>query len=96
MRKRRWSTSSELVKSFKFRSGIQADKISILNAVWDKELGHFSKYWALIGVKRGVLYVKPSSSAAAQELHMRSSEVVQGLNKYFGRAWIKAIRTSLK
>jgi hypothetical protein len=67
-----------------------------LNAVWEKELGHFAKHWQLVGVKRGVLFVKPRSSAAAQELQMRSGEMIRSLNKYFSRAWIKAVKTSLK
>jgi hypothetical protein len=94
--RKRWATGQDLVKTFKFRSGIQSDKISILNAVWERELGHFSKHWVLTGVKRGVLYVKPRSAAAAQELHMRSVEIVKNLNKYFGRDWIKAVRMTLR
>ncbi|MBI4376639.1 MAG: DUF721 domain-containing protein [Elusimicrobia bacterium] len=93
---KKWTTGEALVRSFKFRAGIQSDKISILNAVWDKEMGAFARHWALTGVKRGVLYVKPSSSAAAQELQLRSGEVLRGLNKYFNKAWIKAIKASLK
>lgn len=95
-RKLRWATSEEIVRSFGYRTGVQDEKLSILNAVWDKELGHFSKYWALSGVKKGVLYVKPRSAAAAQELQMRGAEIVRGLNKYFSRPWIKAVRSSLK
>ena len=93
---KKWATGEDLVKSFKFRSGIQSDKISILNAVWEKELGHFSKHWELAGVKKGVLYIKPRSAAAAQELQMRGTEIVRGLNKYFSRAWIRAVKTALK
>jgi len=95
-KKIRWSTSEDLVKSFKFRAGIQSDKISILNAVWDKELGHFSRYWSLVAVKKGTLYIKPKSSAAAQELHMRARAITESLNKYFSRPWIKTIKTSLR
>ena len=91
-----WSTSDDLIKSFKFRAGIQSDKISILNAVWEKELGHMAGYWSLAGVKKGTLFVKPRSSAAAQELHMRAAGLVRTLNKYFSRAWIKAIKTTLR
>lgn len=94
--RRRWSTAEDVVKSFKHRAGIQSDKISILNAVWEREMGHFSRYWSLTGVRRGVLYVKPKSSAAAQELQLRGAEIVRGLNKYFSRAWIKTVKTSLK
>lgn len=94
-KKQRWSSAADLVSSFKYRAEIQSDKISILNAVWEKELGHFSKHWSLIGVKKGILYVKPRSAAAAQELHMRRAEMVRSLNKYFSRPWIKAVRASL-
>ena len=92
--KQAWSSAGDLVRAFKFRAGIQSDKISILNAVWERELGHFARHWTLQGVKRGVLFVKPSSAAAAQELQMRGPEIVKGLNKYFSRAWIKAVKTS--
>ena len=92
---KRWATGQELVRAFKSRTGIQSDKISILNAVWERELGHFSRHWTLVGVKRGVLYIKPRSSAAAQELQIRSGDIVKSLNKYFSRDWIRAIRTSV-
>ncbi len=92
----RWSTAKDLISSFKYRAGIQSDKISILNAVWEKELGHFSKHWTLAGVKKSTLYVRPRSAAAAQELQLRGAQIVRSLNKYFSRAWIKAVKTSLK
>jgi hypothetical protein len=74
---------------------MQPDKVAVLSAVWEKELGHFSKQWSLIGVKRGVVFVKPRSAAAAQELHMRAAGIVRSLNKHFGKPWIKAVKTSL-
>ncbi len=95
-RPQRWSTAQDLVASFKYRAGIQTDKVAILNAVWEKELGHFAKYWTLTGLKGGVLYVRPRSAAAAQELSLRAGEIVRSLNKYFGRAWIKSVKTSLR
>jgi len=64
----------------------------ILNQVWEREVGHFSRFWALIGLRRGMLYVKVSSPAAAQELQMRGSQIVRSLNKHFKRSWIKGIR----
>lgn len=95
-KKQRWSTAGDLVRSFNFRAGVQPDKISILNAVWEKELGHFSRHWSLLGVRRGTLFIRPRSAAAAQELQMRSAEILRDLNKYFSRAWIKAIKVSLR
>ena len=92
----RWSTGEDLVRSFGYKTGVQSEKLGILNAVWEKELGHLSKFWTLAGVKRGVLYVKPRSAAAAQELQMRSGTIVKDLNKYFSRAWIKAVKSTLR
>jgi hypothetical protein len=43
-----------------------------------------------------VLYVRPKSSAAAQELHMRSEGLMKSLNKYFSRPWIVAVRTTYR
>jgi hypothetical protein len=43
-----------------------------------------------------VLYVKPKSAAAAQELQMRAGDIVRSLNKYFSRPWIKAVKSALK
>jgi len=91
-----WSSAEELVRSFSFKTGVQDEKLSVLSAVWDKELGHLSKHWSLSGVKKGVLYVKPRSAAAAQELQLRGAEIVRSLNKYFTRPWIKAVKSALK
>jgi hypothetical protein len=95
-KKPRWSSGEDLIRSFGYKTGVQDEKLSLLNAVWDKELGHFSKHWSLSGVKKGVLYVKPRSAAAAHELQMRAREIARSLNKYFSRPWIKAVKSSLK
>ena len=94
--KQKWSTASDLVKTFKYRAGIQSDKISILNAVWEKIVGGYAKQWSLCAVKKGVLYIKPRSAAAAQELHMRSSSLMREINKHFSRSWVTSIKTSLR
>ena len=91
-----FTAASDLVRSFAFKTGVQDEKLSLLNAVWEKELGHFSKHWQLSGVKKGVLWVKPRSAAAAQELQMRAPDIVRSLNKYFSRPWIKAVKSALK
>lgn len=88
----RWTSAAELIQSWGYRQGISTDKVAILNAVWEKELGHFSKHWKLKGVRKGVIYVSARSSGAALELKMRSVEIVRNLNKYFKTAWIKGIR----
>ena len=95
-KKPQWSTAADLLQKLGYKTNLQDEKLSLLNAVWEKELGHFAKYWSLSGVKKGVLYVKPKSAAAAQELQMRSGEIVRSLNKYFSRPWIKAVKSALK
>jgi hypothetical protein len=92
----RWSNAGDLVAAFTRRTQAPTDRLAILGSVWDKECGAYAKHWALIGVKKGVLYVRPRSSAAAQELHMRSGVLVKSLNKYFSRPWIVAVRTSYR
>lgn len=92
----RWSTSEDLVKSFSYRSGTVNDKLTILGSVWDKECGAYARHWELVSVKKGTLYVRPKSSAAAQELHMRSAGLMKSLNKYFSRPWILAVRTTYR
>ena len=92
----KWSTSADLVRSFSYRAGTVNDKLALLDAVWDKECGAFGKHWALVGVKKGVLYVRPRSAAAAQELQLRAEGLTKALNKYFTGSWITAIRTTYR
>jgi len=92
----RWSNAGDLVAAFSRRTQAPAERLAILGSIWDKECGAYAKHWALVGVKKGVLYVRPKSSAAAQELHMRAEGLLKGLNKYFSRAWIVAIRTTYR
>ncbi|MCR4296187.1 MAG: DUF721 domain-containing protein [Elusimicrobia bacterium] len=92
----RWSTAGDLVKSFSYRAGTVNDKLALLNAVWDKECGAYAKHWALVAVKKGTLFVRPKSAAAAQELQMRSGVLLKSLNKYFSRPWITAVKTTYR
>ena len=94
--KRRWSTAGDLVLSFSYRAGTVNDKLTLLNAVWDKECGVFSKHWTLVAVKKRILFVRPKSAAAAQELQLRSGGIIRSLNKYFSRPWIAAIKTTYR
>ena len=92
--RQRWLTAGDLVKTYRFKEALPADRLSILNAVWGKELGTRSRHWELVAVKAGTLYVKTRSSAATYELHMQERPLIRSLNKYFSRPWIRAIRVS--
>ena len=92
----RWSNAGDLVKSFTYRSGAGQDKLAILNAVWEKECGAYAKHWALVAVRKGTLFVRPKSAAAAQELSLRTGALLRGLNKYFSRPWLTAVKTTYR
>ena len=92
--KGRWTSASTAVKSWEFGSQVNSQRMLILNEVWEREAGHFSRFWVLDGVRRGILYVKVNSPSAAQELQLRSGGIVKSLNKYFKRSWIKGIKTA--
>ncbi|MBI5622494.1 MAG: DUF721 domain-containing protein [Elusimicrobia bacterium] len=89
-------SAADLVRAFRGRKGLQVDKLSILSAIWEKELGTLARHLELSGVRRGTVYVKTSSSAAAQELRMRAPSLMRTLNKYFSRAWIKELKASAR
>ena len=92
----RWSNAGDLVAAFTRRSQAPTDRLAILGSVWDKECGAFAKHWALVAVKKGTLFVRPKSAAAAQELQMRSGGLLKYLNKYFSRPWIVAVKTTYR
>lgn len=87
-----FASAKDVVRSFGFKTGAQPDRLAILDTVWEREAGHFSKHWKLSAVKKGVLYVSVSSPAAAQELQLRGPSLLRALNKYFKTAWLKAIK----
>lgn len=91
-----WSNAGDLVATFTRRAQAGTDRLAILGSVWDKECGAYANHWTLVGVRKGVLYVRPKSSAAAQDLHMKADLLVKSLNKYFSRPWISAVRTTYR
>jgi hypothetical protein len=91
-----WSTGQDLIRSFQYRSQMSGDRLAILAAIWQKELGHLFGHFELAGLKQGVLYVRPKSAAATQELQLRAAGIVRSLNKYFERPWIKCIKVAAR
>ena len=41
-----FSTAKDVVRSFGFKA-VAPDRLMILDAVWEREAGHFSKHWKL-------------------------------------------------
>lgn len=89
-----WAKAGDILRGWKKKAGMEEDRMLILHQVWEREVGGFARQWSLSGVKGGTLYVKPRSPAAAQELQLRGGQLVKSLNKYFKRAWIRAIRVT--
>lgn len=87
-----FASARDVVRSFGFKTGAQGDRLAILDAVWEKEAGHYAKHWKLDALRKGVLYVRVSSPVAAQELQLRGPSLLRALNKYFKSNWIKAIK----
>lgn len=91
-----WTRVNEVCSSWRFLGGITPDRLAILDKVWEKEMGRLAEHCQLLGVDGHFIVVKPKSAAAASELALRSSVLVKGLNKYFKRPWITAIKTANK
>ena len=89
-----WVPARSILNGWKRRVYLQEDKILILHQVWERTIGPLSRYWSLYAIRRGVLYIKPSSAAAVQELQFRKTQIIRDLNKYFRRPWIKEIRAA--
>jgi hypothetical protein len=95
-KKSNWNKAAAICTSWKFLGVAGLDRLAILDAVWKKEMGRLGEHCVLLGVDRGTILVKPTSAAAASELALRSSVLVKGLNKYFKRPWIIAIKPVTK
>ena len=94
MRRSNWVSAADIVRNWASGARVKADRLMILNQVWEKEAGHLARHWALSGVRCGVLYVRTLSPAATQELQLRSQDLLRGLNRHFDRSWIREIRAS--
>ena len=87
-----WHAAGELNSPFNSFTK-KLNRLMILSSVWNKETGKMAPYWELAAVKSGDVLVKVKSSAAAQELSMRSAQLARNLNKYFDKPWIIRIKT---
>lgn len=95
-RSSRWSKAGDVCRSRRFLGGVVPERLAILDAVWEKEAGALCRHCSLLGVDGAYLVVKPASAAAASEITLRGPLIVKGLNKYFQRPWIKAIKTGTR
>ena len=89
-----WTNIGYVKTSWKTLGGIVPERLVILDAVWEKEIGRLGDHCELLGVNKGYLVVKTNSSVASNELFMSSKQILRSLNKYFSKPWIKGIKTA--
>ena len=87
-----WTKAANASESWKLFGGMDTGKLGMLDAVWKQEMGRLADHCELLGVERCTILVRPRSAAAANELTLRSSTLVKGLNKHFKQPWIRAIK----
>lgn len=90
----KWTNIGELKRSWKCFSGVNIERLMILDAIWKKEIGNLSKYVEIMGLKRNTIVVKVHSAVAHQELSLRSRDIIRNLNKHFNTPCIKFIKIS--
>jgi hypothetical protein len=89
-----WTSIGYVKTSWKSLGGMAPERLVILDAVWKKEIGRLGEHCELLGVEKGFIVVKTSSSVAYNELFMRSKQILRSLNKYFSKPWLKGIKTA--
>ncbi len=88
-----WHDSNEIKGGFS-KLNSQINRLLLLESIWQKSLGDKSKFWLLDAVKGSTVYVKVPVVAARHQLILQERQLVNNLNKYFDKAWIKNIRVS--
>ncbi len=85
-----WSSSAELNGKYG-RLNTRLNRLLILDHVWTELVGDKERFWKLIGVKEGSLYVSVKLSVARNELTGRRDYLIKELNKHFDKPWITKI-----
>jgi len=69
----------------------QIDRLMLLGYAWNTVVGEKQRFWVLEAVQAGTLFVKVKAAVAKNELVGRRRALIQALNKYFDKPWIKHI-----
>ncbi|MBI4657097.1 MAG: DUF721 domain-containing protein [Elusimicrobia bacterium] len=93
-RKNSWTRLGDAKTAWKSFSGINLERLPLMESVWSKEIGILKDHCRLLGIKKNVIIVKTDSAAVSNELALRSRQIIKSLNKYFIRPWIKSIRVN--
>ncbi|MBR3631862.1 MAG: DUF721 domain-containing protein [Elusimicrobiaceae bacterium] len=85
-----WKKPAELNGKFN-RLNNQLNRLMVLDHVWNKLIGTKQRFWKLKAVKGNVLYVAVQLAVAKNELTVKKETLINELNKYFDKPWIKKI-----
>lgn len=85
-----WNQSAELNGAYN-RLNRKLNRLLVLDHVWNKLVGPKERFWKLTAVKADTLYVAVKWSVARNELVGRREMLLNELNKYFDKPWIKKI-----
>lgn len=85
-----WNQPAELSGRYN-RLNSQLNRLMVLDHVWSQLIGKKERFWKLTAVKNGILYVSVKLAVAKNELIARRETLIDELNKYFDKPWIKKI-----
>ena len=85
-----WNQSLELNGKYN-RLNNKLNRLMVLDHVWTQLIGKKERFWKLTAVKANTLYVKVTLAVAKNELISRRETLINELNKYFDKPWIKKI-----
>ncbi len=85
-----WASSAQLNNKYN-RLNVRLNRLIVLDHVWTRLIGNKERFWKLLGVKGGSLYVAVKLSVARNELIGRRETLIRELNKHFDKPWIQKI-----
>ena len=85
-----WNQPAELSGKYS-RLSSQLNRLMVLDHVWSQLIGKKERFWKLTAVKANVIYVDVKLAVAKNELIARRENLINELNKYFDKPWIKKI-----
>lgn len=70
------------------------EEYSVIIAVWQQEIGNDKV--TLCGYKNGTLFAQAPSTIYINDLNLRKKQIIQKINQYLGKSFIKNIKCEIK
>ena len=85
--------ASSIMDILKKNLGI-GEEYSVIIAVWQQEIGNDKV--KLCGYKNGTLFAQAPSTTYINDLNLRKKQIIQKINQYLGKNFIKNIKCEIK